>query len=176
MVSIGVPARHAPTRSRIRRLAYESAIGRNEGVKELLSKIATRNPVSRSAKASVQPTGPAPWMRTSVSGAGIAHQRLDVIDALRRFGGDHFAAAFGDQDVVLDADADVVQRFRHIVGGTDIEAWLDGQDHARGKRAPLARALVIAGIVHVEAQPVPGAVHIEALVGLLLEDLVERSG
>ena len=58
-------------------------------------------------------------MRTSVSRAGIAHQRLDVIDALGRFGGNHFAAALGDEDVVLDTDADVVQRLWHIVGGTD---------------------------------------------------------
>src|SRR5437660_734185 len=176
IVSIGVAVCHAPTRSRINRLAYDSAIGRNEVVKEVLSKTATRSPGPSRAKASVQPTGPAPWMRTSVSGAGIAHQRLDVIDALGRFGGNHFAAALGDEDVVLDADADVVQRLWHIVGGTDVETGLDRQHHARREAAPLSRALVIAGIVHVEAQPVSGAVHIEALVGFLLKDLVERPG
>src|SRR2546422_2704828 len=176
IVSIGVAVCHAPIRSRISRLAYDSAIGRNEGAREVLSKTATRSPVPRSARASVQPTGPAPWMRTSISGAGIAHQRLDVLDALRRFGGNHLAAALGDEDVVLDTDADVVQRLWHIVGGTDVEAGLYRQHHARREAAPLSRALVIAGIVHVEAQPVPGAVHIEALVGLLLEDFVERSG
>src|SRR5438309_4864949 len=176
IVSIGVAVCHAPIRSRISRLAYDSAIGRNEVAKEVLSKTATRSPLPRRARASVQPTGPAPWMRTSVSGAGIAHQRLDVLDALRRFGGDHLAAALGNEDVVLDTDADVVQRLWHIAGGTDIEAGLDRQHHARREAAPLSRALVIAGIVHVEPQPVPGAVHIEALVGFLLEDLVERSG
>src|SRR6266403_1501170 len=176
IVSIGVALCHAPTRSRISRLAYDSAIGRNEAAREVLSRTATRNPVPRRARASAQPTGPAPWMRTSVSGAGIAHQRLDVLDALRRFGGNHLAAALGDEDVVLDTDADVVQRLWHIAGGTDIEAGLDRQHHARREAAPLSRTLVIAGIVHVEAQPVPGAVHIEALVGFLLEDLVERSG
>src|SRR5882672_3688940 len=176
IVSIGVAVCHAPTRSRISRLAYDSAIGRNEAAGEVLSRTATRSPVPRRARASVQPTGPAPWMRTSVSGAGIAHQRLDVLDALRRFGGDHLAAALGDEDVVLDTDADVVQRLWHIVVGADIEAGLYRQHHARREAAPLSGALVVAGIVHVEAQPVPGAVHIEALVGFLLEDLVERSG
>src|SRR5881392_42854 len=176
IVSIGVAVCHAPIRSRISRLAYDSAIGRNEAAREVLSKTATRSRVPRSARASVQPTGPAPWMRTSISGAGIAHQRLDVLGALRRFGGNHLAAALGNEDVVLDTDADVVQRLWHIVGGTDIEAGLYRQHHARREAAPLSRALVIAGIVHVEAQPVPGAVHIEALVGLLLEDFVERSG
>src|SRR5881392_326140 len=112
IVSIGVAVCHAPIRSRISRLAYDSATGRNEAAKEALSKTATRSPVPRSARASVQPTGPAPWMRTSISGAGIAHQRLDVLDALRRFGGNHLAAALGDEDIVLDADADVVQRLR----------------------------------------------------------------
>src|SRR5437773_6038868 len=110
IVSIGVAVCHAPIRSRISRLAYDSAIGRNEGAREVLSKTATRSPVPRSARASVQPTGPAPWMRTSISGAGIAHQRLDVLDALRRFGGNHLAAALGNEDVVLDTDADVVDR------------------------------------------------------------------
>src|SRR5258708_1371195 len=176
IVSIGVALCHAPTRSRISRLAYDSAIGRNEAAREVLSRTATRSPGPRGARAGAQPTGPHPWTRTSVSGAGIAHQRLDVLDALRRFGGDHLAAALGDEDVVLDTDADVVQRLWHIAGGTDIEAGLDRQHHARREAAPLSRTLVIAGIVHVEAQPVPGAVHIEALVGFLLEDLVERPG
>src|SRR3989441_7047585 len=121
IVSIGVAACHAPTRSRISRLAYDSAIGRNELAKEVLSKTATRRPVPRSARASVQPTGPAPWMRTSISGAGIAHQRLDVLDALRRFGGNHLAAALRNEDVVLDTDADVVHRVCHIVGGAERE-------------------------------------------------------
>src|SRR3979490_1371295 len=117
MVSIGVAVCHAPTRSRISRLAYDSAIGRDPAAKEVLSKIPTRNPVPRSARASAQPTGPAPWMRTSVSGAGIAHQRLDVLDALRRFGGDHVAAALCDEDVVLDTDAAVAQRLSPIARG-----------------------------------------------------------
>src|SRR2546427_12191540 len=110
IVSIGVAVCHAPIRSRISRLAYDSAIGRNEGAREVLSKTATRSRVPRSARASVQPTGPAPWMRTSISGAGIAHQRLDVLAALRRFGGNNLGAALGNEDVVLDTDADVVQR------------------------------------------------------------------
>src|SRR5882762_5953580 len=99
IVSIGVAVCHAPARSRISRLAYDSAIGRNEVAKEVLSKTATRSPLPRRARASVQPTGPAPWMRTSVSGAGIAHQRLDVLDALRRFGGDPLAAPKRIEDI-----------------------------------------------------------------------------
>src|SRR5207245_5407550 len=151
IVSIGVAVCHAPTRSRISRLAYDSAIGRNEGAREVLSKTATRRPVPRRARASVQPTGPAPWMRTSVSGAGIAHQRLDVLDALRRFGGNHLAAALGDEDVVLDTDADVAQRLWHIVGGTDVEAGLYPQHQARREAHPLSRALVSACNGHTAA-------------------------
>src|SRR3979490_2781737 len=117
IVSLGVAVCHAPRRSRISRLAYDSAIGRNEGAREVLSNTAARSPVPRGARASAQPPGPAPWMRTSVSGAGIAHQRLDVLDALRRFGGDHLAAALCDEDVVLDTDAAVAQRLSPIARG-----------------------------------------------------------
>src|SRR5204862_6290979 len=99
IVSIGVAVCHAPIRSRISRLAYDSAIGRNEAAREGLSKTATRSPVPRSARASVQPTGPAPWLRTAISGAGIAPQRLDVLDALRRFGGSHLPAGLGTRVV-----------------------------------------------------------------------------
>src|SRR3989454_11318647 len=83
IVSIGVAACHAPTRSRISRLAYDSAIGRNEAAGEVLSKTATGSPAPPKARASVQPTGPAPWVRISVSCAGIAHPRLAGIDDLR---------------------------------------------------------------------------------------------
>src|SRR6185503_3907253 len=105
IVSMGVTARprHTPRRSRIRRLAYESAIGRNPGRASVLPRIPTLRCESRRAAASAQPTGPAPRMRTSIPGAGIAHQGFDLGDALGRFGGDHFAGSLRDHDVVLDA-------------------------------------------------------------------------
>src|SRR3954466_3813327 len=133
-------------------------------------------PAACSARAAAQPTGPAPRISTSTPGAGIAHQRLDVVDGLGRFGGEDFAAARSHDDVVLDAHAGVVQGPGYVVGGADVEARLDGECHAGREVAPLAGALVVAGVVHVEAEPVARAVHVEALVGFLLERLVERAG
>src|SRR5262245_37373844 len=109
---------------------------------------------SFSAAARAQPTGPAPRMRTSTCAAGIAHQRLDVVDELGRLGGEDLAALRGDEHVVLDAHADVSQALGHVVRGADVEAGLDGQRHARRERPPLAAAAVVAGVVHVETEPV----------------------
>src|SRR5204863_7889386 len=84
IVSIGFAVCHAPIRSRISRLAYDSAIARNEAARDVLSKTATRSRVPRSARASVQPTGPAARIRAAVAGGYLAPPRLDVRDALGR--------------------------------------------------------------------------------------------
>src|SRR5712692_8380976 len=162
MRSIGVTgrSRQTPSRSSIRRLAYDSASGRNTGGAEAASTSATRSADPRKARASVQPTRPAPRIRTSTlkgrtstAGAGIAHQRFDVLGKLGRLGGDDLAATRRHHDVVLDAYADVAQRFRHVIGRPDVEPGLDGERHPRRAAAPIARALVLAGIVHVQAEP-----------------------
>src|SRR3989442_2934050 len=128
MVSTGVAASscHTPSRSRIRRLAYDSAIGRKAGFAVLEPKMPTLNFDCCRASAIAQPRGPAPRTRTSIACAGIAHQCFDVRNALGRFGGDDFAVAGRDDDVVLDADGDVAQPLRHIVGGADVQPRLDG--------------------------------------------------
>ena len=41
--------------------------------------------------------------------------------------------------------------------------------------APLTVTFVIAGVVHVESEPVPGAVHIESLVVAGLDHLVDAA-
>src|SRR4051812_31858290 len=163
MRSIGVagsPAQ-APTRSRISWLAYEIAIGRKPGGVAAASTSATRNPEARSASASVQPTGPAPRMTTS----SIAHQRFDIVGTFGCLGRDDLAAAPGHHDVVFDAYADVAQLLGHVVGAADVEARLNGQRHARRERAPCPRALVVAGVMHVQAEPMARAVHVKALIG-----------
>src|SRR6185436_5632001 len=169
MVPIGVGESEcqAPTRSRIRRLAWDSATGRSAaGADFCLCTSKTALPCRCSSKAKAQPTGPAPWMATS---GRIAFQRFDVRDALGRFAGDDLASAFGHQRIVLDADADAVQRLRHIVSRANVEPGFHGQHHAGGERAPLAGALVFARVVHVQPEPVTSTVHVEALVSFLLE-------
>ena len=52
----------------------------------------------------------------------------------------------------------------HAVGRADVGARFDGQDVARNKVAPLAADLVFARVMHVEAEPVAGAMHVELTV------------
>src|SRR3954453_10405745 len=164
---------HTPRRSRIRRLACESASGRKAALDSVLPRIATFRCEPERASASAQPTGPAPRMRTSVPGPGIPHQRFDFGDALGCFGRDDLARSAGDDYVILDADADVAQRLWHVVGCAGGETGLHGERHTRLERSPLRCALVFARIVHVEPEPVSGTVHVEALVGFLLEHLAQ---
>src|SRR3954471_3194572 len=167
-IAVTSSERHTPRRSRISRLACESASGRNAALDSVLPRMATFRCEPRRASASAQPTGPAPRMRTSVPGAGIAHQRFDFGDTLGGFGRDDLACPLGDDHIVLDADADVAQPLRHVVGCADIEARFHGERHAGLEPSPLPGPLVFARVVHVEPEPVSGAMHVEALVGFLL--------
>ena len=74
-------------------------------------------------------------------------------------------AVLGDEDVVLGADADAAPLFvdGFFVAG-DVEARLDGEDHARFEQARVAVEAVLADIVDIEAQPMPGLVPVETLV------------
>ena len=156
-----------PIDSRISRLPWESAIGRKPlAGSGAASTSSTATPLARRLNASAAPTGPPPAIRTSQvsAAAGIAHERFDLGDELRRVGGEDLAAGRGDEHVVLDAHADVPEALGHVLGRPDVAARLDGERHARPERLPFAAVLVVAGVVHVEPEPVPGAMHVEALV------------
>src|SRR6185503_13142753 len=139
MVSIGVGSSlcQTPAASRISRLACDSAMGRNGGFPagNFLSARDTLLPAAWSKSASAQATGPPPRTKTSVR---IALEGLDIRDALGRFGGDQFAAALGDQRVILDAHADAAQRRRDIVRGAYVKARFHREHHSRRERAPFA--------------------------------------
>ena len=58
------------------------------------------------------------------------HQRLDLVRILRRSRRDHLRLASGDDDIVLDADADAAELRRHALRvRRDVQAWLDRDDH-----------------------------------------------
>ena len=57
--------------------------------------------------------------------------------------------------------------------GPDVDPGLDGKRHARLEHPPFAAHLVVTHIVHIEAQPVAGAMAEEGHVGLLLDELRE---
>src|SRR5438034_9433674 len=110
---------HAPRRSRIRRLPYDSAMGRS--AKSASPAIrATETALPDRASANALPTGPQPAMATSTSGSSItANQRLDIPDRFRCSCRQYFAPRGRDDNVVLDAYARIPELLRHVVGGPD---------------------------------------------------------
>src|SRR5882757_33494 len=95
-------------------------------------------------------------------GASARHQRFNLSDRLGGAAGQYFRTLRPDQHIVLDADADA-EEARVDAGGIrrDVQARLDRHHHAGLERARLAIQLVAADVVHVHAEPVAGAVHIE---------------
>src|SRR6185436_5253707 len=80
---------------------------------------------------------------------------LEVVGFLGAARGEDVVAVGGDRVVVFDADAAAAELGRRgLVVEGDVEAGLDGDDHAGGERARLAVAGVGADVVDVEAEPV----------------------
>src|SRR5688572_6923990 len=118
----------------------------------------TRKPAASSSSAAAAPTGPPPM--TTQSNCSVlslvitgAHQPFDVRNRFRRACAQDFAAPLGDQRVVLDAYTDPGEMLRHTGSRAHITAGLDREHHARLELAPLAVLLVLAHVVHIEAEP-----------------------
>jgi hypothetical protein len=90
---------------------------------------------------------------------------------LRYRGSQNLVTAPGDENIVLDTNTDVPPLARDLlVSGRHVQSRLDGHDHAGLEHPPLAPDLVVADVVHIHAQPVTGAVHVELAVAPLLDD------
>src|SRR5262245_37815131 len=177
MVWMAVPASgiQASRRSRIRRLPCDSAIGRS-AISLSSAMRATETGLPDNASARVLPTGPPPTTATSTSGSSSsANEGLDIAHRFRCTRRQHLAPGGAYRDVVLDTHADVPERFGYALGRPNVAARLDGERHPGLEPPPLAARLVLARVVHVEAEPVPGAVHVEAPVVFRLDHLVDRS-
>src|SRR6266853_662390 len=136
---------------------------------------ATETAVPDRASANAHPTGPPPAMATSTSGSSAtADQGFHIPDRFRCGCGQHFATRGRNDDVVLDAYARVPELPRYVVGWPDIAARLYGQGHARLEAAPFPARFVFSRVMDVQAEPMSGAVHVEALVILGLDDLLDR--
>ena len=97
---------------------------------------------------------------------------LQLVGRLRDRRGQVLVAALRDHDVVLDADADAAEaRIGLLVVLRDVEARLDREDLPRLEPARLAVDAVAADVVHVEAEPVAGRVHVVGAVGLARDQL-----
>src|SRR5690554_2240266 len=170
MVSIGVASRssHTPSCSRIRREPWASASARGSVVATSRSRASAttmRWPDRATEAASARPAGPPPTTRISTSVMlCVAHQRFDVVDLARNTVGEIFAPVDGNHGVVFNAYADVPERFGDIVRGTDVAARLNGHDHTRDEVAPFAVLFVLACVMHVAAEPMARAVHVETAV------------
>lgn len=90
--------------------------------------------------------------------------------------GEVFVSVFGDQDVVFDADADALEGIGggDVVVGVKVEAGFDGEDHAGAEDAGAALGVVVsASIVHIEAEPMGGTVHIEGFISACDDQFVD---
>ena len=86
----------------------------------------------------------------------------------------HFAAGFGHQHVILDANANTPPLLVHRgVIRRHIQTRLHGQRHARLQLAPLFLNAVITHVMHIQTQPMAGAVHKELSVAFRFHQLVE---
>src|SRR6266849_6158329 len=137
---------------------------------------ATDRALSAKASVNAQPTGPPPAMATSTSGGSTtADQRLDIPDRFRRGCRQYLAPGDRYDDVVFDAHARVPELPGHVVGRPNVAARLHGQAHARLEAAPLPVRFVVSGVMDVQAEPMSGAVHVEALVILGLDHFFDRT-
>ena len=62
-----------------------------------------------------------------------------------------------------------------VSSGDDVQAGLDGEHHARFEQARFAVDAVVADVVHVQAEPVPGLVPVEAPVAAVGDVLLQRA-
>src|SRR4051812_46208828 len=167
MAAIGVASAggHASASRRRSRLAYERArVRASEAAEARASNTSSASPRPAARAATVAPTGPPPMMATSSMASAAEDRFLHVLHAFRASRGEDVAALRRHQHVVLDAHADVPERLGHVLRRTDIQAGLDREDHAGLELPPLALLHVVTGVVHVEAEPVARAVHVELLV------------
>src|SRR5439155_5163373 len=137
---------------------------------------ATETALPDRASANAQPTGPPPAMATSTSGGSSAttNQGLHIPDRFRCGCSQYFAPRGRHDNVVLDAHARVPELPRYVVGRPDVAARFYGQGHARLEAAPFPVRFVFSGVVDVQAEPMSGAMHVEALVILGLDHFFER--
>ena len=69
-----------------------------------------------------------------------------------------------------------MQGLRHVRRRANVQTGLDGQRHAGLQGYPgVVPCLVSTGIMHVEAQPMAGAVHVERLVGFTFDQSVDAA-
>src|SRR6266850_1998570 len=96
---------------------------------------------------------------------------LGLLLVLELLGGGHAQAQAALELLVLAVLAQV--EGGALALGVDVEPGLHGEDHARLQRARLPGDAVVPHVVHVHAEPVPGAVHVELAVVMHRERVLD---
>src|ERR1700694_1454709 len=98
------------------------------------------------------------------------HQRFDLFRGFFEPSSQHFGAIGGYQHLILDANADVPELLRYSRRRSNVNPRLDGEHHPRLQYPPLAADFVIADVMHVQTQPMPGAMTEELKVFLIFDE------
>src|SRR5690554_4085756 len=133
------------------------------------------SPTGGHSPAAPVPDWPRPCHRRRYSGCSSrphaprgprrGHPRLDLVSSPGPLAGKDLVSVPGDQHIILDTDADTPPPGCHLlVVRGDVDPRLPGHHHARFQHPPFAADPVLADIVHIHAQPVTGAVHVEGAV------------
>src|SRR5579863_5288408 len=98
------------------------------------------------------------------------HQRLDLFRGFLQSPREDLGGVGGDQHLIFDANADVPELLRYPRRRPNVNPRLDGQHHSRLQYPPLAPDLVIADVMHVEAEPMSRAMTEKLHVLLVLDE------
>lgn len=98
---------------------------------------------------------------------------LDLLDALRRAGREVLISRLGDQDIVLDADANAAVDGIAVGVDAKIEPRLDGDHHPGLELAGLFPLMIGADIVHIHTEIMARPVHIIGGVAPAREGLLD---
>ena len=112
---------------------------------------------------------PADW-QTSLDGTLTAtyHACRAALPGMR-------TAGFGRIVNILDADADSVPWLWDTFIGWDINAGFDGQHHTRFEVAPGVAYAIFSNVMHVDSEPMTGAVDKEFSIGRFLNKTVNTA-
>ena len=109
--------------------------------------------------------------------ANIAGYRavIEAAGVFGRFFGKYIAPGFCNQNIILDTDADSVPWLWDIFIDRDINTRFDGQHHAWFEGAPGVAYAIFSNVMHVDPEPMTGAVDKEFSIGRFLNKTVNTA-
>ena len=68
-------------------------------------------------------------------------------------------------NIIFNSNSDVAKFFRDLATVADVDPRLNRRNHSTFENAPFITHLVIADVVHIHPDPMPGSVHVKGLIG-----------